>query len=143
MRQVFQTYVLDTPVYEKKISRVQLFRFVATGGSSVVIEMFVLLLLVQQFFLHYLISNIFAFSITNAYNYFLSRYWVFGIGKHHVTKEASMFLIVVLVGLGINQMVLYLMVDKLDSTLVVGKVLAIGVTLIWNFTSKKYLVFKK
>lgn len=122
----------------------QFLRFGIAGGFCAVLEIGSLILLVRFYGEDYLMYfNILAFSFAVIINYLLSRYWVFERGRLSTRVEFSAFVIVSIIALGINQSVLYALAKMLLLNYIIAKILAILVTILWNFTAKKYLVFKK
>lgn len=92
--------------------------------------------------------NALAFSAAVTNSYFWNRRWVFA-GRHG--GNFVLFLIITIIGIGINSAVVFLIttfvspIGGLDRTLWVNvaKILATGVSLVWNFTGYKLIVFKK
>lgn len=120
----------------------EIFRFIIAGIISAVLELIILMYLVNYPKLDYLSSNFLAFTITNIINYLLSRFWVFRHGKNRLFKEAFFFLIVVLLALLLNQFVFWIGVSVLKIDYKLSKIFAIGITVIFNFFSKKHIVFQ-
>lgn len=92
--------------------------------------------------------NAVSFSAAVINSYFWNKRWVF-VGK----KEGNflVFFIVTLVGLGINSGIVFLVATfvtpffETSSTLWVNfaKVMATGISLFWNFTGYRIIVFKR
>jgi putative flippase GtrA len=120
----------------------QFTRFLIVGFSSAAIEIGILVLLVERMESSYLYANIIAFVITNVLNYSLSRTWVFTSDNNKIVNEFFAFMIFVSVGLGINQLFLWLFVEFGGLNYKISKVIAIGLTVIWNFLTRKHFVFK-
>lgn len=125
----------------KNLLNIQFVRFFIVGSLSVAVEMTTLIILVEQARIQYLISNVFAFLLTNTFNYILSRKWVFERSGMSKRIEFPFFLIFVSIGLLINQLVLWYCVDKLLLDYRVGKLVAIAIVIAWNFMTRKHLVF--
>ena len=89
----------------------QLFRFGIVGFIAFLIDygLFALLTILGM---HYLIAQIISFSISLAFNYYLSVKWVFD-AKKQTKKEVIIFVVLAVVGLGINEILLYIGVDLL------------------------------
>ena len=138
----FQLLLFAKPSKRKDFLQFQLIRFVFVGGTSALFELGLLLFFTEVLSIHYLISNFIAFSITNVYNYYLSRVWVYGAGQKSVSKEATSFIIIILIALLINQGILFVLVDYGEMSLLPSKVIAIVMTIIWTFLSKRQIVFR-
>ncbi|MFP5041428.1 GtrA family protein [Parasediminibacterium sp. JCM 36343] len=116
-------------------------KFIFSGLLSVAIEFFLLIILVEKFKLSVFISNSIAFIITNIFNYLLSRLWVFGKSHRRIRHEVFLFFSTTAVGLLINQAIMWCLVDAYHLNYKVAKLFAIVLVVIWNFWSKKFLVF--
>lgn len=105
------------------------------------LDMALLVTLVEGFAWSYLASNICAFLVVNVLNYIISRKWVFestGIKRRY---EFPTFLFFVTVGLAINQVTLWYLVESWDIDYRLAKIFATVVIVAWNFFTRKYLVF--
>ncbi|MCZ6901088.1 MAG: GtrA family protein [Bacteroidetes bacterium] len=122
--------------------RTQFLRFLITGGLSAGIEFISLIALVEIIGLYYLYANIVAFVIANIFNYFLSRSWVFKNGKFSVHKEFIAFFTFALMGLLLNQFVLWFFVATFSINYKISKLFAICMVVFYNFATKKFIVFK-
>lgn len=124
------------------LARFQVIRFILVGGTSAVLEFSLLVLLVEKLEMGYLPSNILAFSLTNIITYLLSRYFVFSPTDRKKRHEAALFIAFLSGGLLINQSVLWAVVEFVGLDYRISKVVAILVTIVWNFFTRKYIVFK-
>jgi putative flippase GtrA len=118
------------------------FRFLVIGGFSALLEIVLLVFLVEWIGLGYLLSNSIAFLVVNMINFLLSKYWVFAAGTRKKGVEIGLFYFVVLIGLALNQAVMFILVEFMSFDYKISKVAAILVTVIWNYFGKKNLVFK-
>jgi putative flippase GtrA len=128
----------------RKIFTAEVIKFIVVGGVSALIEFSLLILFVEQAALDYLLANVMAFGITNIFTFILSRRFVFnssstGTGKAY---EATLFVLCLLGGLLVNQVVLWAMVEFTFVDYRAAKVIAILVTVVWNFFTRKHLVFR-
>lgn len=125
-----------------KLLKAEFTKFVLVGGISAAIEFGLLILFVEQALLDYLIANTLAFVLTNIVTYSLSRRFVFNAkSSSNKTQEAGLFALCLLGGLIVNQVVMWMLVQvNIDYRL--AKVVAIGITVIWNFFTRKYFVFR-
>jgi putative flippase GtrA len=120
----------------------QFSRFFLVGVISAAIEMSILIGLVEYVSWDYLAANLIAFNITNLLNYVLSRMWVFTSDNNKIAPEFKKFMIFVLIGLLINQFFLWVFVEFISLDYKTSKVLAIGITIVWNFVTREHLIFK-
>jgi putative flippase GtrA len=122
---------------------IQFIRFAVAGAISAAVEIGCLYALVKYAQLHYLLANTIAFLLANVVNYVFSRYWVYGQSKYVMKLEIAGFIATSGIGLLINQAILFLFYSKLGFKLILSKIVAIAITVVWNFFSKKHLVFKR
>jgi putative flippase GtrA len=96
--------------------------------------------------------NIISFSIAVVNSYWLNKKWAFqDQGSGDTGKKFSKFLIVSIIGVAINTTVLKFISANVDPLfglndqlwINVAKIVATGISLIWNFIGYKLLVFRK
>ena len=69
------------------------------------------------------------------------RLWTFRSTSAEIPVEYGKFLIIAIIGLGINNLVIYLLHDKLKLNFYLSKLFAIGVVTLWNFTMNYFFTF--
>ena len=87
------------------------------------------------------LSNCVGFILAATSNYFLNRIWTFESHKEEIAVQYLQFMVVSTVGLGINSLVLYLLTDKLKWNFYFSKLIAIGITTVWNFFANMAFTF--
>jgi len=115
------------------------FKFIIVGFSGMIVDFSVTILLKEKLKVNRYISNSAGFTIAASSNYLFNRYWTFQSNNPQVLVEYSKFLIISLIGLLINNLVIYLLEKKLRFYF--AKFIAIMVTSLWNFTANYYLNF--
>lgn len=118
----------------------QLFRFGIVGFIAFLIDygLFALLTILGM---HYLIAQIISFAISLAFNYYLSVKWVFD-AKKQTKKEVIIFVVLAVVGLGINEILLYIGVDLLHIHELIVKLVSTIIVMIYNFITRKLIIEK-
>lgn len=116
-------------------------RYFITGGTSALIDWSVFWILINHVGIYYLTAAFYSFCIAFSFNYVLSRYWVFGPGRRAIAHEASLVLIVSIIGLGLHMAVLWVLVEWVGLAEMMGKIAATGVVFFWNFGARQYWVF--
>jgi putative flippase GtrA len=87
------------------------------------------------------IANSIGFTLAASWNYVFNRIWTFHSSDPNIAREYTSFLIVSLIGLAINNFILWLIITRLKLNFYLAKLFAIGVTLIWNFFANNYITF--
>lgn len=116
-------------------------KFGVVGGSGVFVDFFFTWLAKEKFGIQKYLANAIGFTIAASTNWFFNRIWTFESSNPDVLIEYTQFLIVSLIGLGINSAVLWFLTDKLKINFYISKLAAIGVTTIWNFIANYLYTF--
>ena len=121
---------------------VQLFRYTLVGGLAFVVDFLTLFLLTRFLGIHYLISAALGFALGLATNYAISVIWVFDrrVVQNRLV-EFAVFAVLGILGLGINELSMYVLTDWFGRHYLVSKVGSTGLTYAWNFASRKVLLF--
>jgi len=126
--------------HEKLVN--QILKFGVVGGLAFLIDYCLLFLLTEFLNIHYLISSVISFIISLIFNYILSIKWVFDVTKKQTIKEITIFTILSVIGLGINQVVMYLGSDILNIHYMFTKLAATAIVMVWNFVTRKIFIEK-
>ena len=132
----------------------QIMKFGIVGALAFVIDYGVYVLLAHGLQMNYLIANIFGFTLSLIFNYFMSMKFVFERKDDtDKRKEFITFTILSLIGLGINELIIFGCVDgvylnsvflqeKIDIGLAkqAGKIVATGIVMVYNFISRKIFI---
>ena len=103
----------------------QIIKFGFVGGTAFVIDAGLLFLLTEFCGIHYLISGMISFTASVIYNYILSVKWVFDAKKDaNKTQEFIVFIVLSVIGLGINQLFMWLFVDMMHIYYMLSKIIA-------------------
>ncbi|MBQ9326470.1 MAG: GtrA family protein [Clostridia bacterium] len=130
----------------------EILRFVVTGGVCFLIEFALLVLLRDTLHMPTLLSAALAFVGSVIVNYFLCLLWVFRGARGGRQAQAG-FLVTSLIGLGINELCMFLfgrlwgedgvIVTVLGfavSMYMLSKVLSTLIVMVWNYLSKRYVL---
>jgi putative flippase GtrA len=114
----------------------QLFRFGIVGGTAFLIDYAVLFVCTEFLGIHYFISSIISFSISTVLNYIASILWVFDVDQ--LKSQSKNFVIVLrIVGLGINQLIMWVGVEYLHVYYMIVKIGATAIVMFFNFVTRK------
>ena len=120
----------------------QILKFGVVGVIAFIIDYALYNLLTSIFGINYLISNIIAFSVSVIANYILSIIWVFEVNHKQTKKDFIIFVVLSAIGLGINELIMYLMVGKLGLNDKIIKLFATAVVMVYNFITQKIFIEK-
>jgi putative flippase GtrA len=125
----------------------QFLRYMVTGGVAFVADFGLFALCLYGFGWHYLLANLVGLVAGLVLNYAMSILWVFTACKRILKTQKGiefvLFALVGIAGVGINQLLMYLMVDGMALNEMLSKIIAAALVLMWNFGARKLLLFKK
>lgn len=122
----------------------QFFRYVFVGGIATVVDWGILFLLTDFARIHHLISAVIAFTGGLITNFFLSRLLVFKANEARVNAvmEFLSYTLIGIIGLGITELILFLLTDCGQLHYMLSKVIATVIVLAWNYIARKLFVYK-
>lgn len=122
----------------------QFFRYVFVGGIATVVDWGILFLLTDFARIHHLISAVIAFTGGLITNFFLSRLLVFKANEARVNAamEFLSYTLIGIIGLGITELILFLLTDCGQLHYMLSKVIATVIVLAWNYIARKLIVYK-
>ena len=122
----------------------QLIKFGFVGFLCFFIDWGIMVFLTEVFGINPLISSTISFTVSVTVNYILSVTFVFETDKN--ANKGSQFVIFVLlsiVGLGVNELCMWLGTDLLGIHYMITKVGATAVVMVYNFITRKIFIEKK
>lgn len=128
-------FVIDKILISKFI------KFGVVGCSGMIIDFGLTYLCKEIIRINKYLSNIIGFVVAATSNYFFNRIWTFESDNKEIGTQYIQFMIVSAIGLCINSLVLYLLNEKLRWNFYFSKLIAIGVTTIWNFFANLLFTF--
>lgn len=119
-------------------------KFIAIGSVATLIDYAVMILLKEIFLVSVLTASATGFVTALIFNYKYNMKHVFVDLKEGMTKLKSsiIFLTTSLVGLGFNQLIMYVLAERLQVYYILSKLFSIAAVGMWNFLSKKWLIEK-
>ena len=122
----------------------QFMKFGVVGVIAFVIDYGFMVLLTEVFGVPYLISTTVSFIISVVFNYFASMRFVFK-RKDDMSRRREFIIFVVLsvIGLVINDVFMWLMVDFLFIDYRISKIVVTFIVAVWNFVTRKIFLEAK
>jgi putative flippase GtrA len=116
----------------------QIMRFGVVGASAFVIDYGLMIILTEICGINYLVSSGISFTVSVIFNYVLSVRWVFDVsGGRNKRKDFIVFVVLSVIGLGINQVMMWLLVEFLGNLYFIAKIFATAVVMVYNFITRK------
>ena len=120
----------------------QILKFGIVGGIAFIIDYALLYVCTEYLNIYVLYSSIISFSISVIFNYIMSIKWVFDVNHKQTYKDFTIFIIFSIIGLGINQLIMYLGIERLHIYYMLVKIASTGIVMVYNFITRKIFVEK-
>lgn len=117
-------------------------RFGIVGASGMVIDFGVTWLCKEKFRWNKYLSNSLGFVIAATNNYLWNRIWTFESQSEAVAREYVSFVVIAVIGLGLNNLIIYLIHERWHLNFYLSKLIAIGCVTLWNFTMNYVFTFR-
>lgn len=117
-------------------------RFGIVGASGMVVDFAITWLCKEKLRWNKYVSNSLGFITAATNNYVWNRLWTFESQNEAVAREYLSFLVISVIGLGINNLVIYLLHERLKLNFYLSKLIAIGIVTLWNFTLNYVITFR-
>jgi len=126
-------------------------RFILVGGTNTVIDFVILFGLVNLIAMPDYYANIISTSVALSFSFFANKTFTFKDGSKITKTKMATFLIITLIGLWIIQPIIIAAVKLVignaivdaNIILLIGKLIATCVTLVWNYLLYRKFVFAK
>lgn len=116
-------------------------KFCVVGASGMILDFGTTWVLKEKVKINKYIANSTGFLLAATSNYLLNRFWTFQSGNPQIAKEYLSFMGISIIGLGINNLVLFLLTEKMKLNFYLSKLFAIGVVTLWNFFMNYMITF--
>lgn len=116
----------------------QMLKFGVVGVLAFAIDYGIMVLLVELFSMNPVIAAGISFCVSVTFNYVASMRYVF-THRPDLSRRAefAIFIVLSLIGLGINELLMWVGVDVLLVSYLIVKLVATVVVMGWNFVSRK------
>jgi len=116
----------------------QLMKFGVVGFIAFLIDYGLLAFCTEILHINYLVSATIGFTVSVVFNYLASMRYVFthkdGMSRR---REFIIFVVLSVIGLAINNIILWAGVELLQVHYLIVKIFATAVVMIWNFVTRK------
>lgn len=116
-------------------------KFGFVGASGLIIDFGITFFLKEKVKVQKYLANAIGFISAASSNYLLNRIWTWQSNNPEVLNEYLSFVIVSIIGLGINSLALWILVSKFKRQFYFAKFLAIVITTLWNFAGYSLITF--
>ena len=117
-------------------------RFGIVGASGMVVDFGVTWLCKEKLHWNKYISNSLGFILAATNNYIWNRLWTFQSTSDAVAREYTLFFIIALIGLGLNNGIIYLLHERLHLNFYLSELIAIGCVTILNVVLNYVFTFR-
>lgn len=121
----------------------KIIKYVISGGTAAVIDLFFLYFFVEHSSMTYLSAAVIAFLIAFCASFTLQKFWTFkdsSVEKVH--KQATVYLIVSLANLGLNTFLIYVFVEYSHLHYFISQILAGALLAVSSFFVYSFFIFK-
>ncbi len=120
----------------------KIIKFGVVGIIGMAIDFSLTWLFKEKFKINKYAANTIGFSVAVVNNFLLNYFWTFDSGN----KQGAYFFFIkfavfALIGLALNNLLIYLLTEKLAMKFYLSKLLAIGCVFLWNFSANNYFNF--
>lgn len=116
-------------------------KFGVVGFSGLFVDYGVTFLCKEILKIQKFVSNSIGFAVAASSNYVLNRIWTFKSTNPDIAVEYTEFIIISLIGLVINNLILWFLLKRFKWNFYLCKLFAIGVVTIWNFLANAFFTF--
>ena len=118
-------------------------RFGLVGFSGIFVDFGTTYFLKEKLKVHKYIANSCGFLLATVSNYLLNRYWTFQSTDPKAFEQFGKFFAIAIIGLIFNNLIIYILNDKLKINFYLSKVFAIAAVSLWNFFANYIYTFAR
>lgn len=120
----------------------KLVKFCVVGFSGMIVDFGVTWLCKEKLRWNKYLSNSLGFILAASNNYLWNRLWTFSSVDSNITRQWSSFLLISIIGLGLNNLIIFLLHGKLHLNFYLSKIIAIVCVTLWNFSMNYLFTFR-
>lgn len=116
-------------------------RFGIVGCSGMIVDFGVTWLCKEKLRWNKYLSNSLGFVLAATNNYVWNRLWTFESESEAVVREYLSFVVIATIGLALNNLIVYLLHERLHLHFYLSKLIAVGCVTLWNFSMNYVFTF--
>jgi putative flippase GtrA len=117
-------------------------KFCVVGFSGMAIDFGTTWLLKEKIKINKYFASSTGFMLAASSNYLFNRFWTFHSENPRIAVEYMSFILISAIGLAINNLIIFLLNEKMKLNFYLSKLFAIGVVTIWNFFMNYMITFR-
>ena len=121
---------------------VRFVKFGFVGFSGLIVDFGITWIFKEKLKINKYLANSIGFLFGATNNYFLNRYFTFKNHNPNIVNQFISFLIIAIIGFGLNTLFLYLLQKKTEINFYVCKFLVTLIVFFWNFGANSFYTFK-
>jgi putative flippase GtrA len=120
----------------------KLVQFGVVGTIGMLLDFGITWFCKEKLRLNKFMANSLGFSVAVVHNYLLNRYWTFAVSASQpMGGQFAKFVLVALMGLALNNLLLYLFVRYTKANFYLLKFVVIGLVFCWNYLANLLFTF--
>lgn len=120
----------------------RIIKFCIVGAIGTIIDISLLSFFVEIFYLPVIFSNSLSFCITIIISFLIHRFWTFKNKDPKHLKQFLTYLIISLIGLGISNVFLFVLVAS-GFWYIYAKIITIFIVVFWSFSANNFFTFRR
>lgn len=122
---------------------IKFIKFGVVGLSGMVIDFGITWLCKERLKFNKFVANSCGFILAVINNYILNRIWTFQSQNPHWQEELGKYVLISLIGLSLNNFLLFLFHSRMKVNFYLAKAIAIACVMVWNFGINMLVTFNK
>ena len=121
---------------------IRFIRFGIVGCSGMIVDFGMTWLCKEKLRWNKYLSNSLGFVLAATNNYIWNRLWTFESESEAVVREYLSFVVIATIGLALNNLIVYLLHERLHLHFYLSKLIAVGCVTLWNFSMNYVFTFR-
>jgi putative flippase GtrA len=116
--------------------------YIICAGIATIFDFGLLYILTEFIKIHYISSATISYMLGMATNFILNKYFNFKNKSKKILKQSLLFLLIALIGLGLNNLILWYLVEFIELWYMTAKAISICIVMLWSFYGHKKITFE-